>query len=261
MFLPTILFNSEAWSHLTAENVEKLQIEQLRYLKRIMSVPRSTSNSFVFLELGFLPIKYEIARRQLVFLHHILNLDKTDPVLLVYKELGKFTYEKNWANSIRQTLFDLDIFMSDEEIAPLSKSKWKGMVKRKVREKAFSFLSLEASKGSKTASIYYEKLAMQRYVTDLPPRAAQQIFRLRSRTVSCKANQKERFKNDLSCRSGCGTDLENQQHVVNCTDIHGNVETLDTEFLLGDFDVKENYGRLISISKRVTRAYEFFHEE
>ena len=257
MFLQTLLFNSEGWSHITGGNFDNLRTEQLRFLKRAMAVPRSTPNSFVFLELGILPIEFEIAKRQLNFLHHILTLEGDDPVLSVYKELRKFSHAKNWANNIHQTLTDYNIFMSDEEIVEISKQKWKGLIKRKVSEKAFSTLSHEGGKGSKTAQLYYHTFAPKQYLTTLSPRAAQFIFRCRSRTVKCKANQKDRYKGNLLCRTGCLV-VEDQQHVINCPNIQGKIDLVNMDFLYGEFNCTEDYEQITSITNRLKRAQEFF---
>ena len=263
MFIKTLLFNSEAWSHITGENLDKLRTEQLRFLKRVMAVPQSTTNSFVFLELAILPVDYEIAQRQLLFLHHILNLEKNDPVFEVYNESRKYTHEKNWANKIHEILLEFNILMLDEEIATLTKQKWKSLVKKKVSEKAFSFLSTECGKGSKTSQLYYSKFEPQQYLSSLPPCAAQQVFRVRSRTVKCKANQKDKFKNNLLCRTGC-LEVEDQQHVVNCHNIHGTVDPIiNMDMLLDEFTITESFdmGSILRITNRLARAYDYFNDQ
>ena len=86
VFVSSVLFNSQTWTRLTISDYKNLQTIQLRYLKRIMQVPKSTPNVSVSLELGVLPISKEIHRRKLVFLHHILTLEEDDPVRQVYGE-------------------------------------------------------------------------------------------------------------------------------------------------------------------------------
>ena len=80
VYLQTILSNGQAWSHITEKDISRLRISQQKCLKRIMQVPNSTPNSFVFRELGVIPIEYEIHKKQLTFLHHILCMPKNDPV-------------------------------------------------------------------------------------------------------------------------------------------------------------------------------------
>ena len=104
LFLSTMLFNSQAWSNLTKKDLDTLQTCQLKMLKKIFGGARSTSNSFTFLELGVLPISYEIHKRQLSFLHHILNLNDDDPVKRMYNNMKLLPGEKNWYNCVTKLL-------------------------------------------------------------------------------------------------------------------------------------------------------------
>ena len=61
-----------------------------------MGVRQATSNAFMYLELGVLPIKYEIHKRQLMFLHHIVNLPEEDPVKKVWRNQTNLPDYSNW---------------------------------------------------------------------------------------------------------------------------------------------------------------------
>ena len=65
-----------------------------------MEVPRSTAIHGTFLELGILPIQFEIEQRQLCYSRQILVREENDPVLKVYKEMFKYNTERNWANMV-----------------------------------------------------------------------------------------------------------------------------------------------------------------
>ena len=80
VFLQVVLNNAQAWSNLTEGNIRDLQVIQLKYLKRMLQAPSSTSNCLTFIETGTIPIENEIHARQLNFLHHILTLQDDDPV-------------------------------------------------------------------------------------------------------------------------------------------------------------------------------------
>ena len=80
MFVPVVIYNSGAWNNITAVQMSKLRTVQLKFLKRIVHAPQSTSNCFTFLEMGILPIDFTIHINQLTFLQHILKLDDDDPV-------------------------------------------------------------------------------------------------------------------------------------------------------------------------------------
>ena len=54
----------------------------------------------MYLELGILPVRYEIEMRQLLFLKHLLDKRHADPCLRTYIEMLKFENETNWANNV-----------------------------------------------------------------------------------------------------------------------------------------------------------------
>ena len=117
MFVQMVIFNCQGWSHLTQENLITLERLQLKFLKLILWLPLSTSNTFIFLEFGILPLSHEIQKRRLIFLHHILTLPDRDPVLLTYQQGLRLKYEPNWANDISRSRkqYSLDE-QTDEEI-------------------------------------------------------------------------------------------------------------------------------------------------
>ena len=86
VFLPRLIFNCETWSNLTNQEVESLQKVQLKYLRNVMEVANSTSVAGIFLELGILPINFEIDLRKLKFLWKILQKENDDPIKQVYLE-------------------------------------------------------------------------------------------------------------------------------------------------------------------------------
>jgi hypothetical protein len=209
-------------------DLKNLQTVQLKYLKRMMEVPKSTPTVGIYLELGFLPISKEIHRRQLVFLHHILSLDADDPVQRVYHEQQKLPYESNWANEIAPLRQEYNILEEDEEIAALSYEQWKSLVKKAVTAKTLLELNETAGRGSKSHHLQKQTLQREPYIICLYPSEAKCIFRVRTRTVSCKANQKGSFK-DLSCRLCESQAEETQQHLANCPAVRGGGEVVDLD--------------------------------
>ena len=60
-----------------------------------MEVPKSTPTAALFLELGILPIQYQIEKRQLVFLKKVLDRQNDDPAKMIYHEMLKYHAERN----------------------------------------------------------------------------------------------------------------------------------------------------------------------
>ena len=99
VFIPRLIYNYEAWSNLTPKDYLTLQASQLTYLRNVLEVSKATPIAAMYLELGILPVRYEIEMRQLLFLKRLLDKTYDDPCLLTYTEMLKFENETNWANN------------------------------------------------------------------------------------------------------------------------------------------------------------------
>ena len=66
----------------------------------MLEVPKGTPTAALYLELGILPINFEIKLKQLLYLKSILDKKNDDPVQLCYREMLKFSEEVNWANDV-----------------------------------------------------------------------------------------------------------------------------------------------------------------
>ena len=63
VFLSRLIYNCESWSNMTDKDYQALQSAQLLYLWNVMEVPRGTPIAALYLELGILPIQFEIEER------------------------------------------------------------------------------------------------------------------------------------------------------------------------------------------------------
>ena len=64
VFLPRPIYSSETWSYLLKKDLLTLQNAQLCFLIRVLEVPKSTPVAALYLELGVLPIQFDIAKEQ-----------------------------------------------------------------------------------------------------------------------------------------------------------------------------------------------------
>ena len=214
IFLPSMLFNAEAWSNISDKHIKELTTIQLRFLKKMMTARPSVCNAFVYLELGVLPIEFEIHKRQLSFLHHIMNLSENDPVKKVWRNQVRLPDHRNWWTSVKELLNRYSLNLSEEEITEMSKETFKGVVKKAVKEYAFQKLKDECKVKSKTKNVNYEKFVAQEYIKKLNPAMARVIFKCRSKTLNIKEHTMYN-NNHQTCR-WCGVTDETLEHVVNC---------------------------------------------
>ena len=215
VFLQVVLYNAQSWSNLTNSNIQELQVVQLKYLKRMLQAPSSTSNPLTFIETGTLPVENVIHIRQLNFLHHILTLNDDDPVKTTYYEQLKYPFESNWGNTIDQIKLRYGVSETDEEIPLISKGRWKRLVKTKVRSCVFQELAEKARLQRCTENITLPSiLQKQEYLTKLPSANARKIFHIRTGTINLKYHRKYMYGDDNLCRL-CQREVEDVNHVVN----------------------------------------------
>ena len=247
-----MLFNSQVWSNLSTKDFDDLQTCQLKLLKKILGGARSTSNAFTFLELGVLPISYEIHKRQICFLHHILNLEDDDPVKEMYQNMKQLPGEKNWYNNVAQLLKTYKITMSEDVIKSHSKESFKRVVKRAVTQTALENLQEDCSNQKKTCSLLYSKLKPQECLTKLYPWQSRLISRCRSKTLDIKTQQKFRYK-DAICR-WCNLHEETLEHIIQCGEVP--IEMIDLDHGIEEMDNASK----IKVSRLTYRIQEFMEK-
>ena len=214
LFIPSILFNSQAWTNLTEKETNKLQAIQIKVLKKVMRAPSSTCNAFTFLELGIMPIKYEIHRRQLSFLHHIISLGGDDPVRKLLNNMKSLPGQNCWWSNVSKLQKSYSVEMSDEQISTMTKEAYRRIVNKSVKKVALRNLVRECKEKSKTEDLKYNSLELQDYIKTMHPMHAKTIFKCRSKTLDIKSHRKYQYE-DLICR-GCNLNEENLNHIFNC---------------------------------------------
>ena len=247
LFLSSILFNSQAWRNLTKPDFSKLQTLQLRLLKKLVNAPSSISSSFIYLELGVLPIKYEIQKRQLTFLHHIVNLNDDDPVRMIYENMKRLPYEPNWLNDILKSCTEYSINIDEQELRSISKETFKSRVRSAIHDYAFCELKKDCLSQSKTKNLVYNTFEKQPYLTHLYPSQAKIILQCRAQCLKIKAHRPFLFSNKI-CR-WCNLEEETVDHIVNC----GRDKSIDTVNIddINDLDPSLE-SLLVSIATRIS---------
>ena len=215
IFLASILFNSQAWSNMTDKKIQQISAIQLKLLKKAMKARPSTANAFVYLELGRLPVKYEIHKRQLSFLHHIVHLSDEDPVRKMWRHQTIMPDHMNWWSGVKSLMSKYGINWTEDQIKEMSKEVYKKKVKEAVKNIAFEELRLECQGKKKTKDLVYTELKTQKYISRLSPCHSRTIFRARSQTLNIKDHTRYQYKDGTHCR-WCGVSDETLGHIVNC---------------------------------------------
>ena len=128
----------------------------------------------------------------------------------------------DWASSCLQDLRYLEIFSSLEEIEKMPYNKFKNIIKIKIKEKAFSYLTKKIR--NKGKEIDYQELSMEEYL--LPENRMlsifekQKLFEMKNKMTNIPSNFS---KSNMKYECYCGNE-ENMKHIFYCKSLSNGKE-------------------------------------
>jgi hypothetical protein len=262
LLLSSLLLNSEAWVNLTDRDIRELEKTDEILLSKILECEANTSNTFKYLELGIVPIRFEIMKRKIIFLQYILKQDKESMMFKVFKATCENPIKNDFVEKCKKYLQQLNIKMSFEEIGQMSNMKFKNIVKQKTEEAGFKYLLIEKNKQTKIADLNYENLEMQEYLNDgnRNTRISKLIFKARGRNLNIKMHKKWKYS-DAIC-VGCGKNDETENELLLCAGLGDRNENEELTYSwLFDSSVTKMVKVAIEIEKRLKRRKVLLEEE
>ena len=220
LLLSSILLNSEAWVNLSHNNIRSLeQIDEV-LLSRILESEPNTSNAMKYLELGLYPIRFELMKRNILFLQYILKQEKSSMIYQVLKATWENPIKNDFIKTCEKYLDILDIKLSFQEIENMSVWSFKKLVKSKTKAAGLKYLLGQKERQSKTVLIQYDELTIQEYLVDghCKKILSQLIFKARSQTLDIKMQQKWKYA-DKICK-GCKTREESGEEILLCENLN-----------------------------------------
>jgi hypothetical protein len=213
----SLLLNSEAWVNLTDKNIRALEQTDELLLTKILGCDSNTSNVFKYLELGIYPVRFEIMKRKILFLHYLLQQDKQSMIFQVLKATRDNPANNDFVKTCQKYLDKLNIQLTFEELGKMSKWSVKKLVNQKIADAAFEYLSEIQLKQSKISHIKYDELCIQEYLLDGNKNieVSKFIYKARSMTLDIKTQKSWKY-NDKLC-IGCGVNYETGEEILLCT--------------------------------------------
>ena len=212
LFLSSVLLNSEAWVGYTEKDVRILEQSDEILLTKILDCDGNTSNAMKYLDLGILPVRHEIMKRKLSFLQYIMKQEESSMIFKILKATRENPVKNDFVFTCQKYLKTLEIDLSFEEIAKMSKYKFKNILKEKATTAAFKYLKNEQMKQKKILDIQYSKLQMQEYLADGDRTdISKLIFKARGKTLDIKLHKKWKY-DDILC-SGCKINQESGKEI------------------------------------------------
>ena len=136
-----MLCSIEAMYGLTIAQIEKLEKCDRQYFRKIFNAPASTPTELFYIETNTLPLRYIIIGRHFFYYWTILNKSDNELVEQVLKTQQLSPVKNDWCEAVKLDMQFLDIDIIENDIIGMKKSKFKSLIKRKIREAGLQFLS------------------------------------------------------------------------------------------------------------------------
>ena len=216
LFLSSLLLNTEAWVNYTDKDVRILEQCDEILLTKIMDCGTNSSNAMKYLELGVVPVRFEIMKRKLGFLQYILKQNKDSMIYKILKVTSESSVKNDFVYTCKKYMKTLNFEITFEEIEKMSKFSFKKLLKEKIQYAAFSYLEEQKTKQKKIKDIVYSKLEMQEYLVDgdRQTNVSKMIYKARGRTLDIKLHQKWKYSDTLC--SGCQVNEESGEEILRC---------------------------------------------
>ena len=218
MLLSVLLNNLEVAINPTAADIKILDDVDTKLLRTALNLSSKSSRCLIFLEVGVMPVQYVIKRKRLGYLHHLLTASVQSLSKQVFDKQTEDGDNTTWVSTIRKDMKDLKINLSFNEIALLSKRKFKMIVRYACIELCFNELLSDKSKLSKGSEIVYTKFSTQNYLKPgygLSIEMMRRIYHTRCRETYLKCNFPSNFT-DKKCVSLCDSESDSEKHIYSC---------------------------------------------
>ena len=254
-----ILTNAEVWSTIRSKNVEVLESIDLMLLKKVLNAHSMTAKEAFFLEAGLMPIKYVISKRRLMYLWNILHREDKELLKRFYLAQQVVKTKNDWAELVESDKSEMDINLSDSDIAKMKESKFKSIVDKAVTKKALEYLNTTADNHSKSRILIKSKLEREKYFDDerFSRSEVELLFALRTRMIDLRSNFSNKYGNEISCRI-CKLHIECQEHLLQCEVLKSKVENPNQVVYEDIFGHVDKQLEAVRVYKKLLREREVF---
>ena len=126
--LPKLIYNADTWFEIDDKSIKRLEKLQTIMLRCLLSVPNSTPATALNWDSGLLSIKHRVYQKKLMFLHHLVYLDKSslaNEIFSIQKDFNLPGFVKEGREMIK--MFSLPNIIDGD--LTLTKLQWKRLVK------------------------------------------------------------------------------------------------------------------------------------
>ena len=188
----------------------------------LLDCGQATPKIMLYFLTGSLPIRFQIQRRRLVYLQHLLKQDNESQLYTFFTKQMDTRKTKDWASTILKDLLKFEIKLTLDEIERLTVDNWKQIVKEKTHKITLEYLN--SQKGGKTENFDFSEVAMIPYLLpndDVTIQIAKFIVQIQCRIIrEVKCNFRNDHKDNILCNTCKISDCTNS-HLLSCFKLIG----------------------------------------
>ena len=180
----------------------------------------------------------------------------------VLEEMINKPYKGDWILVVKEDLKELQINLSFEEIASISKKRFKEIVRNACKQACFLSLLSDKNKLSKGKEIEYSEFKTQKYLlpgTKMSTESIRWIFAIRSRDLPIRGNFPGAQSDNKCAIEQCPEQMESQYHLFVCPFLSSNNEIVSSDISYNDIfknNVEKQHGVMKIMQSRYNRRRE-----
>ena len=221
IIIPKLLLNAETWNNLKGYDYEELEKIQSQSIKRMLHLPYTTPTRGLYHELGIMTVNNRIKMRRCMFIQKLLKKKEQSLAKQIMLEQENMP-GPNWLVNTKETLINIGITETIEEITTMKKSKWKKRVYEKIWKRENDEFMEWGGNSKKCKHMKNTKVNIQEYIAQLKPELAMAILQIRVGVLDVKENYHAKHE-DKKCRN-CDNEDETAEHFIKCLAKMNNTE-------------------------------------
>ena len=197
VYLPTILYNKEAWGNLHKDEMKMLENCQANILRRLLKVPQTTPYLGILQETGVWTVELHLKYKRIMLYHNIIQSDeKARVVKRVIKEEESQPFSGCLMEQVKKEVDIVGLTLSKV------KKELKSTVKEAVKESINKEMAvmLRAQETKKMRTVMQTEYRRKKYMAgNFSRNEVSEILKLKLHMVKVKANYRANYEKHV-CR-------------------------------------------------------------
>ena len=172
--MPAIMYGLEVWGRITSSEMKEITKIQIRALKQILNLPKSTPSTGILFETGIWPVKERVEYSTMMGYHSIVKSDDNRIAKKIIEEKQKEQFKNTMYERVKYIAKELNINIT--KVETIKKSTWKRLVKEKITKKVEERLKSEMKDKTKARTVREGKWEMKEYIKNCNGEDARDIL-------------------------------------------------------------------------------------